>query len=129
MSSLRGDATAKPRDNVRELKVGGHDMVEDQWRGETDSVTQVLLNNQVSTNPGLVVMEAVPVASDPATITVSKAIDTLHGVVAFVGASGILEITGTTGAAKDADQVANPGVIDLTGTTVDGVILVFYTAL
>lgn len=127
MSTIRGDTTAKPRDYVRQLRVGGHDMVEDQWRGEMDAVTTLLLNNQVSVNPGLVVSEAVPVASDPATITVSKAIATLIGITAYVGATGIqAALTTTTNAAADGDQVANPGLIALTGTTTDGWIVVSY---
>lgn len=129
MSALRADPTKKPQDYVRQLKVGGHDVVEDQWRGETDSVTQILLNNQVSLNPTLVVVEAVPVTGDPATITVSKPIAALIGVVCFVGSTGITAaLTTTTAAAPDGDQDANPGVIDLTGTTTDGTIVVYYNA-
>jgi len=129
MSTLRADAAAKPQDYVRELRVGSHDVIEDQWRGETDSVVKVLLNNMVSMNPGLVVMEAVAVAGDPASITVSKPIATLYGVVAFAGATGVVDpAVGTTAAAADGDQVANPGVINLTGVTVDGYILAFYSA-
>ena len=130
MSTLRADATKKPQDYVRQLRVGGHDVVEDQWRAETDAVTSVLLNNQVSLNPTLVVVEAIAVAGDPATITVSKAIGALLGVVSFVGATGITAaLTTTTAAAADGDQVANPGVIDLTGVTTDGTIVVYYNAL
>ena len=129
MSTLRADVTKKPQDFVRQLAVGGHDVIEDQWRGESDAVNTVLLNNQLSTNPGNWVREFVAVTGDPATITVSKPIKTLAGIMSF-NASGVLDSTdATTAAAKDADQAANPGVIDLTGTTVDGFIMVLYTVL
>ena len=129
MSTLRADATAKPQNYVRELRVGSHDVIEDQWRGETDSVVKILLNNMVSMNPSLVVMEAVAVSGDPASITVGKAIDTLYGVVGFTTSGVVDPATGTTAATADGDQVANPGLIALTGTTPDGWILVFYSAL
>jgi len=129
MSTLRGNAAATPQDYVRELRVGGHDVVEDQWRAESDAVNQVLLNNMVTLNPGLVVVESVAVSGDPDSITVGKAVGTLLGVVGFVGATGVIDpATGTTAAAADADQVANPGKIDLTGTTPDGYIVVYYLA-
>jgi len=131
MSTLRANPAATPQDYVRQLRVGNHDVIEDQWRGESDAVNQVLLNNTgalTALNPGLVVMEAVAVTGDPATITVSKAIGTLHGVVAFRASAVVDPAVGTTAAAADGDQVANPGVIDLTGTTVDGTIVVYYTA-
>jgi hypothetical protein len=129
MSTIRGDATAKPKDYVRELKVGGHDMVEDQWRGEMDAVTTLLLNNQVSVNPGLVVTEAIAVSGSPTFITASKPIATLIGVTPYVGASGIqAALTVTTAAAADVDQVANPGKINLTGAPADGWVVAVYLA-
>ncbi len=129
MSTLRADPTKKPQDYVRQLRVGGHDVIEDQWRAETDSVTTILLNNQVSLNPGLVVTEAVSVTGDPATITVGKAIATLLGVVAFAADGVVDPAVGTTAAVADGDQASNPGLIALAGTTVDGWLIVHYTAL
>jgi hypothetical protein len=127
MSTLRADASKKPQDYVRQLKVGGHDVVEDQWRGETDSVTQVLLNNQVAMNPSLVVTESVTLAGSlNEQITVGKAVGTLLGVLCFT-ASGIQDVTATAWT-PDGDQVANPGVIDATGTPAAGVALVHYLA-
>lgn len=129
MATIRADATAKPKDYVRQLRVGGHDVVEDQWRAETDAVAKTLLDNQVSLNPGLTVVEAITVAGDPDDITVSKPIAALIGIVSFVGATGITAaLTTTTAATPDADQVANPGLIALTGTTTDGTLVVYYTA-
>jgi len=131
MSTLRADGTAKPQDYVRELKVGGHDVVEDQWRGETDSVTQVLLNNQLGMNPGLVCVEAFTLAGSEASVALSKDAATLLGVQGFqaggeddvVNATGPLSITGATINGSDASQ------IDLAGTADAGVLLVWYTAL
>jgi hypothetical protein len=128
MSTIRADATKKPLDYVRQLRVGGHDVVEDQWRAETDAVTTTLLNNQASLNPGLVVTEAVALSGDPASITVGKAIATLLGVVAFEADGVVDPAVGTTAATADGDQVANPGLIALTGTTPDGWMVVYYTA-
>lgn len=133
MSTIRADATAKPRDYVRELRVGGHDMVEDQWRGEMDGVTTALLNNQVSLNPGLMVAEAITLAGAETFVTAGKAISSLVGVLGFLP-SGELDITtvagplGITAAAADVDQVANPGKVNLTGTVAAGKLLVLYVA-
>ena len=126
MSTLRADAAAKPRDHVRELRVGGHDVVEDQWRGETDSVVQVLLNNQVSLNPGLVVTEAVALAGSDASITVGKPIATLLGVDEYT-AVGVAAAAATAWT-PDADQVANPGLIAVTGAVAAGWAVVHYIA-
>ncbi len=127
MSTIRGDTTAKPRDYVRQLRVGGHDMVEDQWRGEMDAVTTLLLNNQVSVNPGLVVAESATLAgSGSEAVTVSKAIGTLLGVLTFA-ADGIADVTATAWTA-DGDQVANPGLLAASGTPAAGIAIVYYLA-
>jgi hypothetical protein len=128
MSTLRADAAAKPQDYVRELRVGGHDVIEDQWRGETDSVTKVLLNNQVSMNPSLMVQELVVLAGGETDVTVSKAVGTLLGVSGYVAATRIEGALGITSATADADQVANPGLIALAGTVVAGNLVVTYLA-
>jgi hypothetical protein len=126
MSTLRADSTKKPQDYVRQLKVGGHDVVEDQWRGETDSVVSVLLNNQVTVNPSLVVTELFVLVGAETAITVSKAIGTLIGVTGFVAATRIIGALGITSATANVDQVANPGLIALAGTVVAGNLLVSY---
>ncbi len=127
MSTLRADSGATPQDYVRELRVGGHDVIEDQWRGEMDSITQVLLNNTVSMNPGLVVSEPVTLAGAETDITVGKAVGTLLGVMEF-DADG-LAVSNSTGWTPDVDQVANPGLIAVDGgVLVAGYAVVLYLA-
>lgn len=128
MSTLRANPAAKPQDYVRQLRVGGHDVVEDQWRGETDSVVQVLLNNQVAANPSLMVQELVVLAGGETTVTVSKPIGTLLGVSGYVAATRIEGALGITSATANGDQVANPGLIALAGTVVAGNLVVTYLA-
>jgi len=126
MSTLRADASKKPQDYVRQLRVGGHDVVEDQWRGEMDAVTTVLLNNSVSLNPGLVVTEAVALAGSDASVTVGKAIGTLLGVDEYTAAG--IHAAAATAWTADGDQVANPGLIAVTGTVAAGWAVVHYLA-
>lgn len=130
MSSLRADAAATHQDNVRQLRVGSHDVIEDQWRGESDAVNQVLLNNTNALallNTGLIKMEAVTLAGSDTDITVGAAVGTLLGVLEF--AADAVSLAGAATAwTPDADQVANPGLIAVAGTVAAGTAVVFYTA-
>lgn len=125
MASLRGDATAKPQDYVRQLRVGGHDVVEDQWRGESDAVNQVLLNNMVAANPSQVCMEVFALTGGETEVTLQKDAATLVGVVGFVAATLIVGDLGITAAAINGSDSSQ---IDLTGTVVAGNLVVYYIA-
>jgi hypothetical protein len=129
MSTIRADATATVKNYVRQLRVGGHDMVEDQWRGESDAVNTVLLNNTAALaalNPGSLIMEHEVLAGSDSDITVAKAIGTLIGVAAYT-ATGLQDLTVTVWT-PDVDQVTNPGKIALTGTSAAGFAVVTYIA-
>ena len=137
MSTLRANPAATPQDYVRQLRVGNHDVIEDQWRGESDAVNQVLLNNTAALaalNPGLLCVETVALLAAGATtsVTVSKPIATLVGGLGYLPAgiadSDGVNTLGITGLTADGDQVANPEVIALAGTSELGTMVVTYVA-
>ena len=127
MSTIRASASATVQDYIRQLRVGEHDVIEDQWRAESDAVNTVLLNNTAALaalNPGLVICEPITLGVADAFITVGSAVGTLLGVLSF-SADGVVETTVTVWT-PDADQVTNPGKIAPTGATVAGTALVYY---